>query len=390
MLNLTEIRAALEQQWAKAGPAPCHIAGFSGWVTANAEIVDGAVTEALAFTGQARHPEHVAALGFGAATGQLSDEQLKILREEILHLGGRSFFSAGRPPRFEVDGSALLGVALGAARVLAPEERRWLVSLLERSSGEVASDTWQLGLVRMARLAIGERDLRIVPADLATAAVAKGLGDEHVEDREQAWRLAAELSPHDSGPGRDAARLAVFESELSRAGQLNLGFATRDDLIALLNSVSRGMKRWTFETKSRTPKSAVARWDVENEYHVQNLLWTVLAPVFPDLEDEENLPSIGQKHPRADLGLPSLRTIVEVKYIRHRGQPGFAKLIEEVAADTALYLSKTRDYDNIVAFVWDDCAQTEHHHELKSGLEQLRGVSAAIVLPRPSGMRRSG
>ena len=150
------------------------------------------------------------------------------------------------------------------------------------------------------------------------------------------------------------------------------------------------MKRWTFETESRTPKSAVARWDVENEYHVQNLLWTVLAPVFPDLEDEENLPSIGQKHPRADLGLPSLRTIVEVKYIRHRGQPGFAKVIEEVAADTALYLSKTRDYDIIVAFVWDDCAQTEHHHELKSGLEQLRGVSAAIVLPRPSGMRRSG
>jgi len=44
--------------------------------------------------------------------------------------------------------------------------------------------------------------------------------------------------------------------------------------------------------------------------------------------------------------------------------------------------------DNIVAFIWDDCAQTEQHHELKSGIEQVNGVSAAIILPRPSSMKR--
>jgi hypothetical protein len=35
-----------------------------------------------------------------------------------------------------------------------------------------------------------------------------------------------------------------------------------------------------------------------------------------------------------------------------------------------------------------DCAQTEQHHELQSGIEQLNGVTAAIILSRPSHMKR--
>jgi hypothetical protein len=200
--------------------------------------------------------------------------------------------------------------------------------------------------------------------------------------------MTVEFAPHDSGPGRDAARLAAFESEFARLGQVRIASATRDDLTTLLKNLSRGMRRWTFELEKRTVNSAVARWDVENEYHVQNLLWAVLAPLFPDIDDEENLPSIGHKKPRADLGVPSLRTIIEVKFLRDRGQRAFAKIVEEIAADASLYLSRTTDYDNIIAFVWDDCAQTEQHHELKSGLEQIKGISAAIILPRPSSMQR--
>jgi hypothetical protein len=88
------------------------------------------------------------------------------------------------------------------------------------------------------------------------------------------------------------------------------------------------------------------------------------------------------------LGIRSLRTIIEVKFLRDRGQRGFARIIEEISADAGLYLSRTTDYDNIVAFVWDDCAQTEQHYELKSGIEQINGISAAIILPRPSIMQR--
>ena len=352
-------------------------------------LLQAAIKESIGFVGQARHPEHVAAIGFGAHAALLPEAHLRILRDEIQHLGGRAFFSPGRTPRFEVDGIALLGVSFGVLHVLQPDDRAWLARLLERSSEEVASDNWQLGLVRLARVTMGERDLRIVPADLAVAAAARGLGSAQREDDEQAWKMAVELAPHDSGPARDAARLSVFEYEVSRLGQTNLSAATRDDLIRLLQGVSRGMKRWTFEQTKRTARSEIAKWNVDNEYHVQNLLWAVLAPVFPDLEDEENLPSIGHMHPRADLGVPSLRTIVEVKFLRQRGQSGFTRIIEEIAADTSLYLSRTTEYDNIVAFVWDDCAQTEQHHELRSGIERIGKISAAIILSRPSSMQRS-
>jgi len=117
-------------------------------------------------------------------------------------------------------------------------------------------------------------------------------------------------------------------------------------------------------------------------------LWAILAPVFPDIDDEENLPSIGHANPRADLAVPSLRTLIEVKYIRKPGQAGFKAVMDEIASDTGLYLSKSNDFDVIIAVVRDDCAQTEQHYELKSGIEQLNGVMAAIIFSRPSRMKR--
>ena len=80
---------------------------------------------------------------------------------------------------------------------------------------------------------------------------------------------------------------------------------------------------------------------------------------------------------------------MEVKFLRKSGQAACAAITEEIAADVSLYLSRTKDYDNIVVFVWDDCAQTEQHHELQSGIETIKGVSGAIILPRPSTMRRT-
>lgn len=387
MLNFIDIRSTLSAKLKNGLAVPVHVAAFCGWMTNDQDTTAHSIADAVGFGGQARHPEHIAALGFGAAAKLLTAEQIELLRDELQHLGGRAFFISGRPLRFEVDGIALLGVALGAASSANETVKKWCSQLLHRSATELASDQWQIGLVQLALLALDEEHQPMMPADLTTAAAAKGLGAATRDEREQAWKLSVSLSLHDDGAARDAVRLAVFEHELARLGQVTLARPTRTDLIGLLNGVSRGMKRWTFEQTRRTPQSEIAQWNMENEYHVQNLLWAVLAPVFPDLEDEENLPSLGHKKPRADLGVPSLRTIVEVKFLRERGQRALAKITEEIAADVSLYLSRTDLYDTIVAFVWDDAAQTEQHHELKTGLEALKGVSAAIILSRPSHMR---
>jgi hypothetical protein len=249
-------------------------------------------------------------------------------------------FSAS-PPKTSIN------VSLGAAAHAKDNERQWLKDLLARTTTDISDDPWQIGLSRAAQTSIGEPDLRIVPPDLAIAMVAKGIGVLQGDDLESAWKMAARLEPHSSGPARDAIRLTVFEYVLARQGQIAIAAVTKDDLISLLQNISRSMRLWTFESVNRTRNSAITKWEIENEYHVQNLIWTVLAPVLSDLEDEENLPSVGHKNPRADLGIPSLRTIIEVKFMRTSGQAACAKIIEEIAADTSLYLSKPTAYDNI-------------------------------------------
>ncbi|WP_131803415.1 hypothetical protein [Mesorhizobium sp. LCM 4577] len=385
-MNLLDIRTALQAQYRSISNPPCHIGAFGAWILSDDQVLRTYVEEAIRFKGQMRRPEHVAALGYGLARALLVEHEKGLLLEELIQLSGRAFFVPGRPWRFEVDGVALLGVSLGIAGNNADEQ--WLREVLSRSTKEVASDPWQIGLVRVARLVIGDTNIRIIPPDLSVAVVAKGIGELRGDDLEASWGMAARLESHNSGPSRDAVRLAVFEYILARRGQISIAAVTRNDLVDLLRNISRSMRLWTYESAKRTRKSEIARWDIENEYHVQNLLWAILAPVLSDLENEENLPSIGHKNPRADLGVPSLRTIIEVKFMRNAGQQACAKIIEEVAADASLYLSRSTAYDNIIAFVWDDRAQTEQHDELRAGLEAIKGVSAAIVLPRPSKMLR--
>jgi hypothetical protein len=154
-------------------------------------------------------------------------------------------------------------------------------------------------------LAVGEVDLKIIPPDLAVALAAKGIGTTENGTAQAAWTLAARLDPHNDGTARDAVRLAVFELILARQAHIAIGGAGIADLTALLQNAGRSLKLWRYEYKARTSRSARALWEIENEYHVQALLWTILAPVFSDLEDEEYLPSVGHKHPRADHYTPS-------------------------------------------------------------------------------------
>ena len=386
MVDLLDIRASLETKIAHQKGLPCHVAALISWLGSDERELRKCLDEVVALPVQARDPKHVAALGYGASYGLLSDIERTIFKDEIVHLKGRKFFAPGRPPRFEVDGPALFGVSLGIATYDDSEMQQWLIDLLSRSSKEVARDDWQLGLIHAGLICLGETGLNITPKDLAVALAAKGFIEPTTEDLQAGWTLSSSLMQHKCGPERDAVRLAAFDYVLARLKQIPISAMTRENLVQLLQSISRSMRLWTFESKPRTSKSEIARWNIENEYHVQNLLWTILAPVFSDLEDEENLPSIGHKNPRADLCVPSLRTIIEVKFMRRAGQAACADITEEIAADASLYLSQAADYDNIICFVWDNCAQTEQHDELKAGLETIRGVSAAVILPRPSKM----
>lgn len=162
---------------------------------------------------------------------------------------------------------------------------------------------------------------------------------------------------------------------------------TLDDLLGFLEHIPVGLKRWTWEESGRTKGASPVKWPVDNEYHVQNLLYFLLAPVFNDIADEVYLQPVGQKTPRVDLYLPSLHTIIEVKY-RKDTKKSFQSLIGEVAEDVSLYRSDLAYSEaRIVSFLWDHTRATQEHTKFKEGLRKISGMDGCVVVNAPSTMK---
>jgi len=159
-----------------------------------------------------------------------------------------------------------------------------------------------------------------------------------------------------------------------------------DDLLGFLEHIPVGLKRWTWEDAGRTRGAGPVKWRVENEYHVQNLLYVLLAPVFNDIADEVNLQPVGQKNPRIDLYLPSLHTIIEVKY-RKDVKRSFPTLIGEIAEDASLYRADAKYKDaRIVGFLWDCTRATQEHAKFREGVLKINGINGCVVVSAPSTM----
>lgn len=160
------------------------------------------------------------------------------------------------------------------------------------------------------------------------------------------------------------------------------------DLGALLRRVPGSLKRWTWEERGRTKNSPARKWHIDNEYHVQNLLWVLLSPLFPDLSDEVYTEKVGSVQPRADLYIPSLQLVIEVKFLRRRDSS--QDLIRQIAQDASLYRAKGVGYGSIIAFVWDDSCRVQLHDEMTRGLCSIPGIIDAVVIPRPGNMDTAG
>jgi len=159
-----------------------------------------------------------------------------------------------------------------------------------------------------------------------------------------------------------------------------------DDILNFLENIPVGLKRWTWEDKGKTKGASPVKWNIDNEYHIQNLLYVMLAPIFEGLSDEENLESVGQKNPRVDLYLPSVHTIIEVKY-RKDNKKSFQALIGEIAEDISLYRSDPKYKDcQLICFLWDHTRATQEHAKFKEGVLKMDGIQGCVVVCSPSVM----
>lgn len=404
---LTDVLDALD---ARVGAVPTDepvLSAFAAWVGALGDA-GGPTLRRIALAssereGASRHYQDVAVLGFACARQvwrDAAEEELirRRFRDGLAWMSGRRFFVAGQPPGFEGDGIALIGIGVGIAgdgsSPDAVDRRRWLGDILTRSLSNTSSGAWDAALLRGAAtiLAWSEaqrtgpiRGLADLTPDLAAALAALGIVTLS-ETEERAARATILTPSYRYLPSERAAVQAAALRWLMRLGATVLPTrATVADVVALLQGVPHALKRWPWEEKPRTSRAGAMpqTWDVQNEYHVQSLVWALLAPVFADLEDEEYLHSIGHKHPRVDLAIPSLGLIIEVKFMRGGAQGDLAKVIEEVSSDTGLYLSVPSKFTQILVFVWDDSRSNDQHAELLAGVRKLRGITDAVGVSRP-------
>jgi hypothetical protein len=390
-LDHWSIRRTLARAAADDSSQPQQARGFATWVQQDLPVQLGllkALASEVSGLADQRQSNVVALLGYAAS---VDSSYATGFADGVAWLRQRQYFIAGRAPGFEVNGLALLGVAIGlrASAGAEAEGIAWLKALLTQSLQQHRSFDWNEALIAAAAEVLGDHSgADKIAADLRVALTARGVLTSESSARTDAWGLIAGLTGSDDGMSRAAAQAAALGFLVRESSTLRTGTSSTSDVANVLSGLERSMRRWVWESKPRTPKSAVARWIVDNEYHVQDMLWAAMAPVFPDLDDEEWLKSLGHHHPRADLAIPSLRVIIEVKFARKDGK-SFSDLIQEVAADASTYLQDGSGYTSIIAFIWDDAARTEEHPELRQGLLRIRGVADAIVLSRPKKMDRA-
>lgn len=339
----------------------------------------------------------LATMGYAAHALGLTNVLAQALRNGLKWLCGRNPEIAGEPAPFFTDAVALLGLALGARSLQGDEVAaisRWMLGFVPRAAELPAVKSWQRCLFSAALHALGSTKLPIPKdssiADVRTALRARSVapGEGNREEAEADERLTLGLLKQhiteDLPAVRAALRLAAFSWIRRSAPVIVPGRVTIQDVVQLLERVPAGLRRWVWEEKGRTKGGEARKWHIDHEYHVQDLLYFLLAPVFSDLKEEEYLPSLGQKQPRTDLFIPSIKLIIEVKFLRQTDR--VTKVIDEVGSDASLYLSAGTEYSGIIAFVWDDSRRNEEHSLLQDGLCQIRGVLGAVIVSRPGSM----
>ena len=175
-----------------------------------------------------------------------------------------------------------------------------------------------------------------------------------------------------------AAMIWIAASETISA-DINTYLLSPSYVSAVLSRFEDAMKRWRNDPD--TLKNPI-RWPIISEREVQDILWLILRSYFEDLVDEDALPKIGHKYHITDFAIPSLRLLIEVKYIYKKTE--FKKVEQEIMVDSVAYLSKTQDYDKILVFIYDETSSVQEHGTTKNDLMKIDGIEDVIIVSKPS------
>ncbi len=199
--------------------------------------------------------------------------------------------------------------------------------------------------------------------------------------------LARLLSASPPGPGdldRAVTWATALDALVSEAAQAAI--PSVHDVARLLRRTQGALKRWVWESKERRAGSGPAKWLIDNEYHVQDLLYAILNPVYgAEVVEEQFLQGFGFTQPRLDLAINDLSLIIEVKFARTPAD--YKKFEGEIAADLGLYFGDQSPFEDIIVYVYDDCdnPKPERYDAFRDALMQRDArMVDVIIVRRPS------
>lgn len=372
------------------------LAAFLGWLFREGEFLQ-LLTEtaeaAAAAKGAVRNSRNVAVLGFASEVGSLRDRFIVEFESQLDWSVGRpNFTTGGEPTGMVADAFTFAGAVAGASQLQAQTSQKvktWAQAVWKDAVG-IAQDGW-----RRVFLEIVGKHLNVTAARNSAVedpvwlnAALQRRGWTVPEERSVASVIKTTVEGVISvTDGFEAGmRLAALDWAIAQAMDCDISALTLGDVIAVLQRVPNSFQRWTWEDKPRTAKAGAEarRWHIENEYHFQSLLYVIMKPIIPALEEEQYLPPTGTYQPRADLCIMALEVVIEVKFW-YKGKSA-KDLIEEIAADLTLYLRQDSPYKRVIAAIWDDGARTEAQGELRRGLKGLTGLAEVVIVNRPSCM----
>lgn len=398
--NLLLISDAQEslRKVARAEAQRNHLAAaFLGWLLREEEwttLLTSAAESAAGAKGADRNSRKVAMLGYACGDEALRSRFAAEFVRQLEWCMGRPHFAAGGEPcGIVADPLNFAGVVIGAESVLEGEFckrfKDWAAAVWTAANGLVEGPSWRRGMLNTMGWRIGT--MKEIHADREPIWLAASLHARQwsipIENSVSLVLKAAITNSADVTDGFEAGlRLSALAWAVGRAMDFDIVALTVSDVVTVLQRIPTVFQRWTWEDKPRTSKhgAQARRWHIENEYHFQSLLYTVLKPLIPSLDEEQYLPSTGTYQPRADLCILALELVVEVKFW-YKGK-SVKHLTEEIAADLTLYLRPDSPYQGVITAIWDDGARTEEQAELKRGLKGLNGLLDVVIVNRPSWM----
>jgi hypothetical protein len=182
--------------------------------------------------------------------------------------------------------------------------------------------------------------------------------------------------------GRRSAHQAALLWRVLRAAvseETSAVLRTRSTVTHVLGQFESCLRRWRWDDSDL---KAPVRWPIRSEREVQDILWLMLRGSFHDLEDEDTLPKFGHSTYRADLGIPSLGLLIEVKFARSAAD--FKSIEKEVLEDIEPYRRSPERYREILVFIYDDSCSVQEHDTTRRALRSVPGIVDVLIVSRPS------